>query len=74
MRRIATGYLPVLQAGYDSVAPRGSLVFIGTNNNPVFKLDVDVRTHMMNGTRLLGCVEGDSVPAEVKPSVLQGLV
>lgn len=56
----------MLQAGYDSVAAHGTFVFIGANTEPNYKLNIDITTHMMNGTRLLGCCEGESIPHEVR--------
>ena len=61
----ATAFLPVVEAAYNSVAARGKFVFVGANMDPEYKLPIQIGTHMMNGTQLLGCCEGDSVPAEV---------
>lgn len=61
----ATGYLPLLESGYKSVAPRGKFVFIGASIDPNYFLNISITAHMMNGTQLFGCCEGDSVPQEV---------
>ena len=62
----ATGFLPIVEAGYKSLAPKGTFVFIGVNLSPEYVLNIPIGAHMINGTRLLGCVEGDSVPSEVR--------
>ena len=57
--------MPVLEAGYKSVAPRGKFVFIGASVDPNYNMNINITSHMMNGTQLLGCCEGDAVPQEV---------
>jgi hypothetical protein len=54
-----------VEAGYKSVAARGKFVFIGASIDPNYSLNLSITTHMMNGTQLLGCCEGDSLPEEV---------
>lgn len=62
----ATGVVALIKAGADSLAPRGALVFIGASADPNFKMDINITQHMMNGSRILGCCEGDSLPHEVR--------
>ena len=61
----ATGVQPVIEAGYKSVAIRGKFVFVGASSNPDYNLNIPITQHVMNGTQLLGCCEGESVPHEV---------
>jgi hypothetical protein len=55
-------------------------VFIGASIDPNYSLNISITQHMMNGTQLLGCCEGDAIPQEVcDPKsvcvvVLEGLI
>lgn len=62
----ATGFQPLVEAGYKSVAAQGKFVFIGASIDANYNLNVSISAHMMNGTQLLGCCEGDSLPEEVR--------
>ena len=66
-----TGYQPLVEAGYKSVAARGKFVFIGANIDPHYELKISITQHMMNGTQLLGCCEGDSLPEEFIPQLIE---
>jgi len=55
----------VIEAAYNSLANHGALVFVGASNDVTAKLEIDIRMHMARGLKLLGCLEGDSVPSEV---------
>lgn len=61
-----TGYQPIIKAGFRSLAPRGTLVFIGANMAPDYNLEISITEAMMNGSKIIGCVEGDSNPKEVR--------
>ena len=61
----ATAFQPVVEAGYKSVASRGKFILIGASSDPNYSLNINVAAHMLNGTQLIGCCEGDSVPHEV---------
>jgi len=67
----ATGHVPVIKAAYNSLASRGTFVFVGASLSPDFVLDIGITQHMMNGTRLLGCSEGDSFPEEFIPQLIK---
>ena len=67
----ATGFAPVFEAGYKTLGPRGKFVFIGVVPDQEYALKIDPRTHMMNGSMLLGCCEGDSLPHEVSTLVIR---
>ncbi|KAK3711893.1 hypothetical protein LTR37_009411 [Vermiconidia calcicola] len=66
-----TGFLPIVQASYDSLGSRGCFVWIGANMDPAYTLNISIGTFMTNGTRMLGCMEGDSVPHEFIPQLIK---
>lgn len=65
----ATGVVTLIKAGASSLAPRGTLVFIGASADPNFSMDINITQHMMNGSKIWGCCEGDSLPHEVCRSI-----
>lgn len=68
----ATAHIPLLTASLDSLAPRGTLITIGASANPAtYNFVYDVTKHMGKGTRILGCIEGDSQPTEFIPRLIE---
>ena len=59
-----------MEAGYNSLAAQGKFVFVGASADPNYSFNIPITQHMMNGTQLLGCCEGDAVPEEVRCSFL----
>ncbi|KAK5164306.1 uncharacterized protein LTR77_010001 [Saxophila tyrrhenica] len=66
-----SAYVPLMKAAYNSLAARGTFVFVGANLDPAFNMELGITQHMMNGTRLLGCAEGDSLPEEFIPQLIK---
>lgn len=70
----ATSHFPLLNSALASLSPLGTLILIGaasTSNPPDYSLNYDITAHMGKGTRILGCIEGDSVPAEFIPRLVE---
>lgn len=62
--------VPVLAQCMEALQKNGQLLQVGVK--PVgAKLELDMLTHMVNGRRLIGVIEGDRDPAEAIPELVQ---
>ncbi|KAK5111918.1 hypothetical protein LTR62_004650 [Meristemomyces frigidus] len=66
-----TGAPAVLEAGFQALAPGGTMVFIGADMNPANGWAPDYRPVMSRSLKLIGCVEGDSEPAKFVPELVK---
>ncbi|KAH6665008.1 alcohol dehydrogenase [Halenospora varia] len=65
-----TGNMDLIKSGLDFTALRGQFVFVG-----IPPADAELNVHLVNliqsGKCLRGCIEGDSVPGEYIPQMIQ---
>lgn len=61
-----TAHLPLIEAAHEALSQRGTFVFIGASGLPTYSLELGITQLMVKGTRLIGCIEGDSFPEEVR--------
>lgn len=65
-----TPSVAILQECFDALQKNGTVFQVGVK--PVgAKMEIDLLTHMVNGRRLVGVIEGDRDPAEALPELVQ---
>ncbi len=65
-----TGVSPVISAAIDGMKKQGHMVLVGVGK-PETKLNFDMNNFMMTGKKLEGVIEGNAVPAEFVPQMIQ---
>ncbi|KAH7398554.1 hypothetical protein BKA66DRAFT_521374 [Pyrenochaeta sp. MPI-SDFR-AT-0127] len=64
-----TGVVPLIEAGLQSLHPRGQMVLIGIVNGKT--LDIDLGSIMTFGTAIRGCIEGNARPSKFVPQMIE---
>ncbi|KAL4908429.1 hypothetical protein BDW74DRAFT_175111 [Aspergillus multicolor] len=65
-----TGAPPLIEDGLQSLKQRGKIVLIGVTPMQ-YELGVSVVQHINSGRAVIGCIEGDCIPSEAIPKLIQ---
>ncbi|RDW65799.1 NAD(P)-dependent alcohol dehydrogenase [Aspergillus mulundensis] len=65
-----TGAPPLIEDGLKSLRQRGKIVLIGVTPMQ-YELGVSVVQHINSGRAVIGCIEGDCIPSEAIPKLIQ---
>ncbi|KAH3981109.1 hypothetical protein HBI56_053370 [Parastagonospora nodorum] len=63
-----TGVIPIIDAGLQSLHPKGEMVLIGIVDG---KMSVDMGAMLANGIAIRGCVEGNALPSKFVPQMIE---
>lgn len=66
-----TPSVAVLSQCLEALQKNGEVLQVGVKQPASAKLEIDPLTHMVNGRRLVGVIEGDRDPAEAIPELVQ---
>jgi Zn-dependent alcohol dehydrogenase len=66
----ATGVLPLIKSGLEFTARRGQYIQVGSSK-PESVLDIPLQDFMVSGKRIIGAVEGQVIPQEYIPKMIQ---
>lgn len=66
-----TGVPLLIEAAFDAVDIKGTFVQVAGPIDPKYRMPVDPVSVIFRGIKMLGCVEGDSVPGEFIPQLIK---
>lgn len=65
-----SGVPPLIKAGVEWTRPHGRIIQVGSAP-PDFKLEISVFEFMVSGKEYIGAIEGDSIPSEYVPKMIE---
>jgi Zn-dependent alcohol dehydrogenase len=66
-----TGLPALIRAGLEFTRSRGQYIQVGTANPQDAKLEIEIFPFMVSGKRFIGAVEGDVIPQQYVPTMVQ---